>query len=113
MPNYSLALQSKSQKNHEWTPQEAWERGDLVENLILSLVPLLLISSLYMQPHWHLKVSTILRSLLPTICLMFYKLKSMQGQVEEKKNVNWVVSFSPKASTYNFAKAKVELKNWV
>jgi hypothetical protein len=37
----------------------------------------------------------------------------MQGQVEEKKNVNWVVSFSPKASTYNFAKAKVELKNWV
>ncbi len=26
-------------KNHEWTPQEAWERGDLVENLTLSLAP--------------------------------------------------------------------------
>jgi hypothetical protein len=44
---------------------------------------------------------------------MFYKLKSMQGQVEGKKNVNWVVSLSLKASTYSFAKAKVELKDWV
>jgi len=26
-------------KNHEWTRQEAWESGDLVENLILSLAP--------------------------------------------------------------------------
>jgi len=26
-------------KYHEWTPQEAWERGDLVENLTLSLAP--------------------------------------------------------------------------
>jgi hypothetical protein len=26
-------------KNHEWTPQEAWEKGDLVENLTLSLTP--------------------------------------------------------------------------
>jgi hypothetical protein len=28
-----------------------------------------------------------------------------------KKNVNWVVSFSPKASTYNFAKAEANLKD--
>jgi hypothetical protein len=26
-------------KNHEWTPQAAWERGDLVENLTLNLAP--------------------------------------------------------------------------
>ncbi len=26
-------------KNHEWTPQKTWERGDLVENLILNLAP--------------------------------------------------------------------------
>jgi hypothetical protein len=34
----------------------------------------------------------------------------MQGQVEEKKILNWVVSLSPKAFTYNFAKAEVDIK---
>jgi hypothetical protein len=33
-------------KHHEWTRQEAWESGDLVDNLTLSLALLLSISSL-------------------------------------------------------------------
>jgi Leu/Phe-tRNA-protein transferase len=44
---------------------------------------------------------------------MLYKLKSMQGQVEGKKNVNWVVSLSLEASTYSFAKVEVDLKDWI
>jgi hypothetical protein len=36
-PFISLAITIT--KNHEWTPREAWERRDLVENLTLSLAP--------------------------------------------------------------------------
>jgi len=36
-PLISLAITIT--KNHEWTPQEAWEKGDFVENLILNLAP--------------------------------------------------------------------------
>jgi hypothetical protein len=36
-PLISLAITIT--KNHEWTRQEAWESGDLVENLTLSLAP--------------------------------------------------------------------------
>jgi hypothetical protein len=36
-PLISLAITIT--KNHEWTCQEAWESGDLVENLTLSLAP--------------------------------------------------------------------------
>jgi len=64
-----------------------------------------------MQLHWHLKVSTILQSLLPTICVMLCKLKSIQRKVEEKENANWVVSLSLKAFTYSFAKVEIDLKD--
>jgi hypothetical protein len=36
-PFISLAITIT--KNHEWTLQEAWESGELVENLTLSLAP--------------------------------------------------------------------------
>jgi hypothetical protein len=35
VPNHSFAITLT--KNHEWTPQEAWEKKDVVENLTLSL----------------------------------------------------------------------------
>jgi len=42
---------------------------------------------------------------------MLCKLKSIQGKVEGKKNVNWVVSLSLKAFTYSFAKVEIDLKD--
>ncbi len=33
--------------------------------------------------------------------------------MEEKENSNWVISLSPEASTYSFAKAEANLKDWI
>jgi len=33
--------------------------------------------------------------------------------LRKKENVNWVVNLNPKASTYNFAKAEVDLKDQI
>jgi hypothetical protein len=42
---------------------------------------------------------------------MLCKIKINARASGGKKNVNWVVSFSPKASTYSFAKAEANLKD--
>jgi hypothetical protein len=71
-------------KNREWTHQEAWESGDLVENLTLSLAPFAFdiiptdATSLASKGLNNLVINA-------TNHLLSCKLKSMQGQVEEKR----------------------------
>jgi hypothetical protein len=99
-------------KNHEWTRQEAWEGGDLVENLTLNLAPFAFdiipinATSLAFEGFNNLAINATnhLSNVLQT------KINAKPSG-RKKKNVNWVVSLSPEASTHNFAKAQVDIKD--
>jgi hypothetical protein len=82
VPNRSFAITIT--KNHEWTPQEAWEKGDVVENLTLSLAAfafdIIPIDSTSLASEGLNNLVINVTNHLSMLC----KLKSMQGQVEEK-----------------------------